>query len=289
MRLLTLILAFALFAILGVTVYETSAQPGPRDKLILRDGHEVSGRLNSANQQTVKFNGELYDRAQVKAIRLNGAPNPAPEAGALDLLMRRDGTINTGRITNITDKLVFQDNAQVQRVDVAVIEFANPAHIITVSPEPIASPTVTPSESPSPSSSPSPAAGGSPAQESSPEPGSDANASQATTPPWFNTKGCAWAAKPYVFVDGSPSGTQGKVNCRMWLNVCGTVVERRKVVDTNERCWTSRDLSQPEICCDIWTKYINNPDGRWNPRKDADGDGIPNDQDDDPLGPKRPQ
>ena len=282
MRLFTFILSLFVFLVIGFALCATSAQPGDADKIVMRDAKEVSGRLNSVNEETVKFSGKSYDRAQVKLIRLSGATNSVPEAAAADLLIMRDGRSAAGHISRVTDKLVFQNGRQLKRTEIAVIKFAEKKNIITVFREP------TPGASPS--ASPSPTPGTAPAEGSSPEPNKDRNTSSNTNgPPWFNLTGCQWSAIPYVFVDGSLIEVGGKTRCRMWLNVCGDVIEKEKIVDSRDHCWSAEKISRPEICCDIWNKYANNPDSQWNPKKDADGDGIVNDQDDDPLGPRRPK
>jgi len=127
-----------------------------------------------------------------------------------------------------------------------------------------------------------------PAQES-PQENEDKDKKGSTkgtdVPPWFDTDDCNSRTTPYVFTDGSLTD-EGKIRCRMWINVCGTIIERQKFVDAKGGCWDSKDISKPLICCDTWSKYETSPNSRWDPKKDADGDGIPNDQDDDPLGRK---
>ena len=55
MRLFTFILSLFVFLVIGFALCATSAQPGDADKIVLRDARELSGRLNSVNEKTVKF------------------------------------------------------------------------------------------------------------------------------------------------------------------------------------------------------------------------------------------
>ena len=106
--------------------------------------------------------------------------------------------------------------------------------------------------------------------------------------PWFNTDGCPLIQKPYIFVDGSPVEGGQKIRCRLWINVCGTIIERVKMVDARGgQCWNRQEMDDPNVCCTAWGTYKSSPTSNYNPAVDADGDGIPNDQDDNPLGPNR--
>ncbi|OLE54745.1 MAG: hypothetical protein AUG51_06460 [Acidobacteria bacterium 13_1_20CM_3_53_8] len=253
------------------------AQESTQDRVTLRDGSEMA-----------------VERSRVKLIRLGGATNDAPDEQAeTDLVVMRDNRRSTGHVSFVTDQSVIQSGNELKRDEVALIRFADAGHTLTANPRPSPSPSTSPSASPAPSPSPSPG--------STPAGGNTDNSNQSgqnssggtDTMPWFNTDGCDFIQQPYVFVDGTidtSEGGQQRTRCRMWINVCGTIIERVKFVDSNGgECWRRENLDAPKVCCTVWGRYKQSPTSRYNPQVDADGDGIPNDRDDNPLGPNKPK
>lgn len=109
--------------------------------------------------------------------------------------------------------------------------------------------------------------------------------------PWLDSANCANKQRPYVFADGSiVPGSNGKqLRCRLVINVCGMSLTRQKIIEAGngESCFDSKSISRPFICCSVWKSSIGSKD--CDPLKDADCDGIPNDQDGDPLAPESNQ
>ena len=109
--------------------------------------------------------------------------------------------------------------------------------------------------------------------------------------PWLDSANCTNKQRPYVFADGSiVTGSKAKqVRCRLVINVCGMSLVRQKIIDagSGESCFDAKSVSRPLVCCGAWKSGIGSKD--CDPLKDADCDGIPNDQDDDPLAPNSNQ
>ncbi|HMF56049.1 MAG TPA: hypothetical protein VK619_06795 [Pyrinomonadaceae bacterium] len=292
MRLIKISLCFAALCALCLSLL---AQNNPQDTVILRDGSEMTGRVNFLDENTVQVNGKPIERSRVKLIRLAGATNDAADEQAeTDIVIMRDNRRSTGHVSFITDQSVIQSGNQMSRDQVALIRFADPAHVVTNSPQPTPSPSTSPSPSASPSPAASPSPGGSQTSGGSTKTGNESQQQNTTaeTMPWFNVEGCDFIQKPYVFTDASAdNSTAGRsaLRCRMWINVCGTIIERVKTVDAQSSgaCWRREDLDAPAVCCTVWGRYKQTPTSRYNPQVDADGDGIPNDQDDNPLGQNR--
>jgi hypothetical protein len=105
--------------------------------------------------------------------------------------------------------------------------------------------------------------------------------------PWLNSANCINKQQPYVFSDGSivPGSNGRQVRCRLVINVCGMFLIRQKIIPagSGESCFDAKSVSRPLICCSAWKSSIGSRN--CDPLKDADCDGIPNDQDDDPLAP----
>src|SRR5207253_3276630 len=128
----------------------------------------------------------------------------------------------------VTDQSVIQSGNELKRDDVALIRFADPGHTLTNVPQPSPSPSAQPSPSvqPSPSPSPSPVGSETSGDNTNSNESQQNSSSSAEAMPWFNTDGCDFIQKPYVFVDGTIENSEGgqqRTRCRMWINVCGTI------------------------------------------------------------------
>jgi len=103
--------------------------------------------------------------------------------------------------------------------------------------------------------------------------------------PWFNTLQCHLVQTPTVAAFNSlVVGSDAKmVRCRLVVTVCGTTMKREKDIPAARgQCPRAGDIAVRPVCCDRWNaaRRSNQP---CNPADDADCDGIPNGQDDDPL------
>ncbi len=110
--------------------------------------------------------------------------------------------------------------------------------------------------------------------------------------PWFNTRNCKHLKRSYATSSGVQSrGDPGKVTCDLKIFVCGDVIERSQDVDRSQGCPASlKFTSVPArmVCCDKWQNG-QKAGSSCNGLVDADCDGIPNQDDDEPLTPSQPK
>ena len=106
-------------------------------------------------------------------------------------------------------------------------------------------------------------------------------------PPWFNPgKNCKFKVMPYHYdAAGGIYINQEQRRCKEVILICGTMMVRESVVNKDPGCggpfWPdSKDGD--EVCCEEFQKAIQSKQP-CDPSKDADCDGIPNEDDSNPF------
>ena len=268
-----------------------------QDRMVMRDGREISGRLNFLDPTSVQFDGKPTERSKVSAIIFAGASStPVPEGDrAEDLVVMRDGRRFSGFVSQVTDRSIVQTGNQFGREKVALIKFAfNNRPVIETKP----------TDEPTPGESGKQEEPKYPSGTVRPKDNSDEDAAQnnrAAKPPWDEiTEDCKNKGKIHMGpsggstyrynTKGAPQGLlpSGYVTCTLFFYVCGDAFFKGHVVNINagERCpqW---NVPYREVCCDQWKaiKQQKDPKPLCDPMKDSDCDGLPNDEDDTPAGP----
>lgn len=284
-------LLFALVFLLSVTHAQKE-----QDRIIMRDGQEISGRLNSLNLTSVQFDGKPIERSKVSAIIFAGATVNVPEGDRPeDLLVMRDGRRFSGFVRQVTGQAIIQQSNQFGREKVALIKFAfNNRPVLETKP----TDKPTPDES-GKGQEPKPPSGTVRPEDTSEEDSKQKNS--AAKPPWDEiTEDCKNKGKIHIGpsggsrsrynTKGTPQGLlpHGYVTCTLFFYVCGDPFFKGHVINVNagERCpeW---NVPYREVCCDQWKaiKQQKDPKPLCDPMKDSDCDGTPNDHDDTPAGP----
>jgi hypothetical protein len=291
MQRILLLLLFTLVFLLSVTQAQKE-----EDRIIMRDGQEISGRLNFLNLTSVQFDGKLIERSKVNAIIFAGVTTSVAEGDRLeDLVVMRDGRRFSGFVSQVTDQSIIQKDNEFGREKVALIKFAsNNRPVLETKP----TDKQIPDES-GKTEEPKPPTGTVRPEEDSDEDGK--KNSKGAKPPWDEiTEDCKFKGKinmgpsggsPYRYnAKGSPQELlpSGYVTCTFFFYVCGDPFFKGHVINVNagERCpdW---NVPYREICCDQWeaVKQKKDPKKLCDPMKDSDCDGTPNDEDDTPAGP----
>jgi hypothetical protein len=292
MQRILLPLLFTLVFLLSVTQAQKE-----QDRIIMRDGQGISGRLNFLNSTSAQFNGEPIERSKISAVIFAGATTNVPEGDRVeDLVVMRDGRRFSGFVSQVTDQSIVQNSNQFGREKVALIKFAlNNRPVLETKPT-----DKPPPDESGKSEEPEPPTGTVKPEEKSGEDGAQNNNS-AGGPPWSEiTEDCKFKGKihigpsggsPYRYNEqGSPQELlpHGKVTCTLFYYICGDMFFKGHVINVNagERCpeW---DVPYREICCDQWraAKEKKDPKKLCDPMKDSDCDGTPNDEDNTPAGP----
>lgn len=278
------VLTLMLLCIFSLALYGVPAQERV-DKVVLRDGQEITGRLNFLDEASIQINGKSIERSKVKVIRFAGATNDLPEAVFdKDLVVRKDNSRSSGYVSRITNQLVIQNDARIKRTDVALIRLADNIH-------PIGS---VPKESPTPSASVSPSSTPEESVAVEEPPSTDTDKSKnssgqesASDPPWFDAgKKCNYRQRTYIFTGGYETSDHSKTLCFLYIHVCRFELNRKTELPHGSICPAAKDFAQPTVCCDEFNKAVKNKQG-CDPMKDVDCDGTPNEQDSDPLNPKK--
>jgi len=122
--------------------------------------------------------------------------------------------------------------------------------------------------------------------------GPPGGAATAHDGPWFNTKNCKNLEKSWATSSGAYSRDDStKITCDLQIHICGDVVERSQDVDKSQGCPASlkyKSVPVRVVCCDKW-RNGQTAGSQCNGMVDADCDGIPNQDDDEPLTPSQPK
>lgn len=122
--------------------------------------------------------------------------------------------------------------------------------------------------------------------------GRSGGAATAHDGPWFNPKGCKRLEKTWATSSGAYSRDDpGRITCDLQIHVCGDVIERSQDVDKSQGCPSSlnyKSVPVRVVCCDKW-RNGQTAGSQCNGTVDADCDGIPNQDDDEPLTPSQPK
>lgn len=255
----------------------------------MRDGQEISGRLNFLNLTYVQFDEKPIERSKVSAIIFAGATTTVPEGDRVeDLVVMRDGRHFSGFVSQVTGQSIIQQSNQFGREKVALIKFAFNNRPDTPNPDKSGK-----QEEPKP-----PSGTVRPEDKSKEDEGQNKNAAK---PPWDElTEDCKNRGKIHMGPSGGSTyryntkGSPGEllppgyVTCTLFFYVCGDSFFKGHVINVNagERCpeW---NVPYREVCCDQWKaiKQEKDPKPLCDPMKDSDCDGTPNDKDDTPAGP----
>jgi hypothetical protein len=107
-------------------------------------------------------------------------------------------------------------------------------------------------------------------------------------PPWFNPGGkCNNRQHTYIFVGTVGWPQKNETDCSFYLHVCSLELRRNTKGPLGTKCHEAKDFAQPVICCDEFNTAVKTKQP-CDPMQDADCDGLPNDTDEDPLGPRDP-
>lgn len=266
----------------------------------MRDGQQISGRLNFLNPTSVQFDGKSIERSKVSALIFAGATRSVPEGDRVeDLVVMRDGRRFSGFVSQVTDQSIVQTSNQFGREKVALIKFAfNNRPVLETKP----TDNPTPDES-GKTEEPKPPSGTVRPEGDSSKDGQKNN--NGATPPWGDiTEDCVFKGKihvgpgggsPYKYdAQGRPIELlpSGYTTCNLIFYICGDMFFKGKVINVGagEKCppsYSYKSIPNREICCDQWEaiKHQKEPRKLCDPMMDSDCDGTPNDEDDTPAGP----
>ena len=108
-------------------------------------------------------------------------------------------------------------------------------------------------------------------------------------PPWFNPGGkCNNRQRTFIFAGTVGWPERNETHCYLYIHICSLVVKRNTIQPLGTTCPAAKDFAQPTVCCDEFNKAVQSKQP-CDPMQDVDCDGVPNDQDDDPLKPGRPK
>jgi hypothetical protein len=288
------LLISSLLSILCLSFYGTRAQVGV-DKVVLRDGEEITGRFKFLNETEIQINGKRIERSRIQTIFFSPVTmHSLSDDVKDDMVVKRDDSRSSGHVTQVTNEFVIQNGSRLKRADVAAISLADKLH--TVSAVPKESPMPSPSVSPSPSeeivageesdSANSKEDSGS-GKSGDSKKGSDNG--KGSNPPWFYTGGsCNNKQRAYIFAGGYGLPNHSKTLCFLYIHICSLKLRRNTEEAPGFICRAASSLAQPTFCCDEFHKTGKDKINKLcDPMKDADCDGTPNEQDEDPLNPKK--
>jgi hypothetical protein len=111
-------------------------------------------------------------------------------------------------------------------------------------------------------------------------------------PPWFGPgpeNKCNNKQKTYIHTGAVawPKSTRNETDCFLYIHICSFHLNRKTIVPLGTHCPVAKDFAAPTICCDEFDKAVKTKQP-CDPMQDADCDGLPNDTDPDPLGPRDP-
>ncbi|MDQ2975712.1 MAG: hypothetical protein M3R69_09920 [Acidobacteriota bacterium] len=109
-------------------------------------------------------------------------------------------------------------------------------------------------------------------------------------PPWSDPGGKC-NLKQKAFINTASVGWPARKNrdCFLWIQLpaCNFFLSRKTTVPLATKCPEAKDFAHPTFCCDEFKKAVKTKQP-CDPMQDADCDGLPNDTDPDPLGPRDP-